>query len=397
MKKVYIYIIILILCLGCKKTNKNIQIINYKVIDIVNPIEINIEELVREYEIIVLETKDESLLYDIFQLKIIDNYFYILDGSMTSIFIFDHTGNFINKINNIGNGPNEYLKIESFEVDKINKKIIISDAFSKRIFVYDQEGNQENVIQLNFQPLLILSNGEYGYINLYSGIKGLYDNETMEKYNIHLLDKEGKYIRSYKKNETDKRIDLRSKLAVQSFENGDILYQPVLSDTIYCIRNNIVEPYFVLNNKSNYKILSENQRKKIELKYGEKNMIEEMENKNYLLPIGNVLDLKDYFFTTFGGWDIEKTMYLYYSKEKNKSLTFLRNKVKGNEGYKEIFLTLPNACYENDIYISPHPFIIDTYKNKLPESKLKDSLNNIDLEDNPVIIKFKVNIEKYLD
>ena len=59
----------------------------------------------------------------------------------------------------------------------------------------------------------------------------------MENRNIHFLDKKGKFISSAIEIDTPNSINISSMFQTGITENGEILFQPVLSEVIYQIKN----------------------------------------------------------------------------------------------------------------------------------------------------------------
>lgn len=65
---------------------------------------------------------------------------YMLDGE-ESIVTFDHSGKFINKLNRVGRGPEEYIYVAAFAVNEAKDEIIVYDEKTKRVCVYDTEND----------------------------------------------------------------------------------------------------------------------------------------------------------------------------------------------------------------------------------------------------------------
>ena len=90
-------------------------------------------------EIVPLETTPECLISPIDKLEIADDKLYLLDNEQDFIFIFSRQGKFINKIDDIGRGPEEYYELSDFHIDDSliyvtvgsgrNKKVSEKDAF----------------------------------------------------------------------------------------------------------------------------------------------------------------------------------------------------------------------------------------------------------------------------
>lgn len=90
-------------------------------------------------QFIPLETKTDVILEGINEIKVGENRIYILDKEQESIFIFDKSGNYINKISKVGRGPEEYYYIVDFGVYEDIDAIEIYDH--KKLIRYDTNGN----------------------------------------------------------------------------------------------------------------------------------------------------------------------------------------------------------------------------------------------------------------
>ncbi|WP_456087815.1 6-bladed beta-propeller [Parabacteroides sp.] len=89
-------------------------------------------------QFIPLETTEECLIGSISDIQIKNNLIYILEGKKSEdLFIFDMNGKFITKVGEKGNGPEQYVKISSFDIDSVNNQILISDKHRGRILFFD--------------------------------------------------------------------------------------------------------------------------------------------------------------------------------------------------------------------------------------------------------------------
>ena len=97
---------------------------------------------------VVLETTDSSLVA--FTNRIYADNDYYLIGSNQAIFFFDKKGRFHHAIQRRGEGPEEYLTIADFAVDKSNKQIWIWDMRKSRLTCYDYKGAFLREIKIGF-------------------------------------------------------------------------------------------------------------------------------------------------------------------------------------------------------------------------------------------------------
>lgn len=93
------------------------------------------ELLTDSFRIIPLETTDESLVGEIAKIKKHDNTYYVL--SAQSLLSFDANGRFISKLKRQGEGPEEYIRIEDFDVYTIDGRTEIWISDNKTLKIYD--------------------------------------------------------------------------------------------------------------------------------------------------------------------------------------------------------------------------------------------------------------------
>lgn len=386
--KMLLFYITFILLSACVSNQVESDSFDGEIIDINPPLEIDVRNLISDYDTIRLEVTDKSLIRGISQLHVLKDKLYILNEGFDQILIFSDKGKFITNIKNIGSGPKEYIQINGFEVDPVHNKLLLTDTFSKRLFIYDEFGNQEKVISLDFFPVTIVMNDK-GFVNFCSGLKNQYPDALMEDYNVHFLDEKGNFVFSEIEDETLQNIDLYPRQSVDCLEDGGCLYQPVLSDIIYSIKGHEVSSLYKLNSKSNYKLTSLKEKKDITFDFGGKNDFWEKEKEGYLLPWGCLLDLEKYVYINLSTW--KNTLYLFYNKQNKTSFTIEPKILKGNGCLKTIFMdTPPRSSYKENLYVSPSLDMVTEYADKLEDGKLKTYINNTRIEDNPLLFVFSI-------
>ena len=85
-----------------------------------------------------LETNDSCLLERINNIIFENDLLFILDDNEKVLTIFDHKGQFINRIDRSGNGPNEYFRIGAFDVK--DSLIYIYDNIKNKMHSYEFNG-----------------------------------------------------------------------------------------------------------------------------------------------------------------------------------------------------------------------------------------------------------------
>ena len=389
MKTTIISIFILsFLVIGCQSDNKNLHKSNIETINIEKPISLSIEELIEDFDTIRLEASDHSLLSDIRYIRIMNDKLYVTDKTESTVFIFTIDGKYISKICDQGQGPKEYLRISRLEVDPFNSRILITDAFSRKLLIYDEAGRQSEVIQMDFFPTRFVSDKSQRRIHLNPGsiMRDLSRNEIPNTHNILIIDREGNIKDSFLEDETPQRIDITNGASTSYTDNGELLYMPILSNIIYRIHENEAIPEYELipRNKS---ILTQEDKKDIFYTF-EKENVTEYEDNGHFLSFGCFLK-SDNIILLSSGWN--KSLRTFYSTKSKKAFTYEPKKMKGNEYMQDIFYNFPQAATGETFYIGIDPVLMEYATPQLPEGKLKTFFESFTEDDNPCIIAYRIN------
>lgn len=137
-----------------------------------------------------LETTDSSLVSSVFDVEVMDDRFYVLDGKCASILIFDKQGHYLGGINDQGEGPNEYFRIVNMELDRLNKQILVNDGFSKKLLVYDRDGNWVKTIPFEFSQGVVVPFMNDRFVQVNDG-RELSVPDDMKPWNLTLFDAQG--------------------------------------------------------------------------------------------------------------------------------------------------------------------------------------------------------------
>ena len=376
-----------IVSIGCtNKETQHEQKISGEIIEIHNPKKLSIDDIILEYDTIRLEVTEDSYIAEITKMEILDNKMYIWDYKQNMIFIFSSNGKFISKINDRGEGPNQYIAINGFEADFKNNKIILSDTFSIRIFVYNKEGKQEKVIKFEGTPLKIAQQNDY-FINVYTGIKNIYDNPDIENKMVHFFDSCGQYKYGLLDKPQGNTIAMAPLRNICCLKNGDVLFQPLLDYSIYKISDGKCNIAYTLENKADFKLLNNKQKDNISLIVGKENSLAEIEKKGYLLFLGDILDTENYILL-YPGYN--KQFIIVYHKTKKESVTIFPEKLEGDEIQKLMLSVRPNTADKDIFYIALDYLFVDKAIDKVKNNKLKEFFKNTKEMDNPCIITYKI-------
>ncbi len=133
-KRILFCFLILFLFVGCSRNTAPAERKSYD-IDSAEKMDLPLSGM----KYIPLETTDESLVGRIKKVIYHDHLFFIYDKSWESVFIFTDDGDFVQKIDRMGNGPGEYVQTMDIDVDE-NGYLYVSDVERRCIMVYWGEG-----------------------------------------------------------------------------------------------------------------------------------------------------------------------------------------------------------------------------------------------------------------
>ncbi|WP_244155099.1 6-bladed beta-propeller [Parabacteroides massiliensis] len=144
------------------------------------------------YEITPLETTSSCLIGQIDKIRKFRNHYYILSSNGKTIHHFDKDGKFVSSLNRQGQGPEEYPRIEDFDVCEADGKTEVWISDNKSLKVYD--ATDFSFKRKMSYPFVIhkFKKMENSHVLLVTG-----QNENI----LTLVDEEGKIIAEYLKKE----------------------------------------------------------------------------------------------------------------------------------------------------------------------------------------------------
>lgn len=339
MKNIIKIITISLLLFSCKKEFKDKK--NVEIIDISTSCnkkeKINLSNLVVKIEYIQLETDSTCLLGRIndFSKKIqfSKSQILIADNS-NKLYAFDYSGDFLNKIGDVGKGPGEYLSVDEFALFSNDNFIAVYCIGLEKALIYNKEGKYKNDVKVDFWPLGLLSfKDDLMFVNT------LGQRKFSDYYNLSIVSRDGilKKRLFYKPKEKEQE---NNKTGLLDFM-GKSYY---LNDTLHYFEKNSYETDTIWKITSDYKTIP-----KYVIEIGGIKMPLEEHTESNLSNLGmrmkfNVLE--DYqestryiFFRNY--YANEKRLHhLYYDKLSKK--TFCAE-------YKKVYGKGINLSFHNDI------------------------------------------------
>lgn len=336
----------------------------------------------KNFNILPLETKPDCLIGEVRMIEKLDSLLFILDYS-PNLFVFNTNGKFINQIGKIGDGPNEYVGINAFYLDKKNKRVVIIDEMKGALIHYDYYGKFIESERINSD--LIKSCQQSIFTN---------DNKLLLNYRINFeenlayqlvdLIKPNNSIASISYNpiKTEGYMYSFSSHAMSKTED-EIQFIMPLCDTIYNYKNEEIYPKYVIETpkkmapKEAFNTSINNSFFSLIFKYGK---------NGFFTGFTSIFETADYLLLNYleNGMILgyclidkqqERGVYNLYSlNEKSANLPIFE--IKGSD--RNSFIGVSNAQYLHNIISNKEnqPYFMDKYK---------DAIGNIGFDDNPVL------------
>lgn len=169
------------------------------------------------------------------KVEISDTLFFLLDNQSKIIWCFSHTGRYQYCIDKRGKGPGEYLRIYDFNIDHVNKQILVLDRDQNKILYYDLNGNfvKDLRIGVKARQFALLQD----HILLYTSGTDVDMGKGKEfGYNLFLIDFDGKVKAKYCL--YNEFTDNLWGIPVFTANDSKVMYHYAHNDTIYEYNNN---------------------------------------------------------------------------------------------------------------------------------------------------------------
>ncbi len=196
-------------------------------------------DLIREIELVPLETSDSSLIGTTPECMM-DTHgnYYIADiNGSQKLLRYDSTGRFLNAIGNRGRGPREYLGLSNFLIDSLTENVFVFSNLDQKVCVYGNDGSFVSNRTFNTSFFQGWPDGENYW--LYEG----YMNGSSD-YRVLKVDAQENII------ETILPADIQIMPMEESFPvfipdpNGNLMLRETFSDRIYRLSADSVIPVY---------------------------------------------------------------------------------------------------------------------------------------------------------
>ncbi len=358
----------IISCVQQNKNNTNIETIRVDKVFSEN-LSINLSDIVDTAKYIPLETREEFLIGTVSKVHISKDRIYILDSWQSkSLFVFNKSGKFLNKVGKLGKGPGEYLQPIDFEVDEINRKIYVLDLVSEKLFEYSFEGEFVKNVNVK-EKAFFVKKVDKDYYAFYS----LFSTGEKEQYFLNIKDFNNNSIKRYFKHDDKVYDNMMPGMCFYEY-NNNIFYLPSKGEVIYKIKN--LEPiptYQLFFGNLQLPQITKDNKQEIESK-----------KKEYCVPRRFGITSSVLWFNYHYNM---KNYYAFYNKKLKMVLTgIINNNINGLPCWirwstSTCLITVVNA----NEFVDPESDLTEKFV-----TNNKNAFNGLDMKSNPVLCLYQL-------
>lgn len=231
-------VLLLVGLTGCGPTAK-ISNGEFEILDIASPDDgdlLKLSDYCESATVVPLETSANCLLAEIKKVEVDGDLIYLKDTKGESVYCFDFQGHLINKIGHRGDGPEDFVELTSFTLNKEKGLVYVYSRASNKIVVYSINGDfVESFPSPGYYA------GEIEYLNDRLYLSGINSGVGL-LYNLVSLDSSGKvdgmFMPSAEYGITRPPVLRKAK--------GELYFYPCLfGDSIYVVRDNELKAAFI--------------------------------------------------------------------------------------------------------------------------------------------------------
>lgn len=211
-------------------------------------------ELIEKVHIVKLEETDESLIGNVFNLKILNDMMVFPDTNEKALMFFNSKGEFLNRLKRPGDGPEEYSEIWGFWMSGDTVKIYDQD--NSEILSYTQQGEFLDSEKLLYNAMHVYQQEDGYWLDISHRIQ--MDSVKAELVHLNRQFKNPEYYLPY---ENLMGFPILSSISSFNEVGNAFTYKQILSDTVFLIEPDTVRPLINLNFGDDYLWNSEELRK----------------------------------------------------------------------------------------------------------------------------------------
>ncbi|MDO5572067.1 MAG: 6-bladed beta-propeller, partial [Bacteroidales bacterium] len=208
------------------------------------PNEVCLDTVFSSYKFIPLQTTEKSIIGRIEKILVCDDCFCILDRDNSNVFLFEKDGRFRCRLGEKGHGPGEHLDAWNVAYDKDNKEIVLLDLTGRKLMHYNLKGKLQRVESLFY--LYTALEYQKDKMIIYTGTAYNAFSDILDLNQLIIADRnQNPKACGYKTSEFMRREFFYASILKKC--GDEIIYDDMLSDTLWCISNFEKYPLAVVN------------------------------------------------------------------------------------------------------------------------------------------------------
>lgn len=339
----------------------------------------NLDTVFSSYKFIPLETNKHNLVGQITKIIRCDNCFCILDRSNNNVFIFELDGKYRCKLGVKGHSKKEYLDTWNVTYDEYNKLLVLLDLTGRKLMYYDLQGNLQHTESLYFLFTDIEFTKDNIFINTGNAANGI--TEIIDSYNLLVCNREYRPIRMCFHVNDFVKSSFSYAPKLKKIKDR-ILYDDLLSDTIWDISTTSKKPFVTIVSKDMYKFSKEEKQNMTDKLY------ESRLNQSVSVIDWHISTLYISILTNNGNGIVRNALY----SRKSKRYKVFGNNLKGRRLGDFLAMSTINDVYDENSFIKiVEPIdIIKTSEEKACHSILskeeREMIEGLSADSNPVLM-----------
>lgn len=154
--KEILYIILIILSISCNSTKEKKEEVSVSNITpiLITDIETDygkLSDFVKEIQMIPLEFTDDCILGEIEKIVMTNSCIFVMEKvNQKGIYVFNHSGKYLYRIGNRGQGPGEFINLSGFSLNEEQQLIYLYDLARTKVLEFSFQGDFIKDIQMNY-------------------------------------------------------------------------------------------------------------------------------------------------------------------------------------------------------------------------------------------------------
>lgn len=205
---------------------------------------VSLDTVFASYDYVPLETNEQCIIGNVTELIPCKDCYCILDRDNDNVFIFESNGRFRCKLGSTGHGPKEHIDAWNVAYNEETEMISLLDLSGRKLQQFDLYGNihKEQPIYLLFTDFEFLN----GDMVLYTGTSSNLFTELFDLFQLVVVDSLWTPLSRGCKATEAMRDEFCYSGVLHKFDQK-VLYDDLLSDTLWSVTQNCISPFVALN------------------------------------------------------------------------------------------------------------------------------------------------------